>query len=116
MSRRATLPQPTDLERAALTLLKQAGLRPPETEFKGIPGRHFRFDYAWPEQKVALECEGGTWDKGPSGHTFGTHFTKDCVKYSLAAAHGWLVIRATTDQIHSGEFVGWVRRALELRS
>lgn len=116
MSRRATLPQPdkrTDLERAALTRMKQGGIPTPVAEYQGIPGRKFRFDFAWPEQRVAFEAEGGAWDKGPSGHTSGVHFRKDCEKYSLAAANGWLVIRATTDQIHSGEFIPWLRQALE---
>lgn len=118
MSRRATLPQPTDqsdLERAAYTRMKQVGLLPQAREFHGIPGRKFRFDFAWPDRKVALECEGGVWQENRTGHTAGKHYEKDCEKYSLAAANGWLVIRATNHQIESGEFLTWVRQALELR-
>lgn len=116
MSWRAELPNQTDLERAALTRMKQGRIPTPVAEYRGIPGRQFRFDYAWPEQKVALECEGGTWQKERTGHTSGKGFESDCEKYSLAAAHGWLVIRATTDQIHDGTFIPWLRQALERAS
>jgi very-short-patch-repair endonuclease len=96
--------------------MRVEGIPTPVAEYQGIPGRRFRFDFAWPGQKVALECEGGVWMSGKTGHTLGKHYEKDCLKYSLAASHGWLVIRATNHQIESGEFIGWVRRALELRS
>jgi hypothetical protein len=60
-----------------------------EWEFDSV--RHFRFDYAWPESRVALEVDGGIFSGGP--HTRGTGFAKDVEKLNLAAEQGWLVLR-----------------------
>ena len=79
-------------------------------EHRFHPTRKWRFDFAWPEQKVAMECEGGVFTNG--GHTRGRGYLEDCEKYSEAAALGWRIIRATGDQIKSGQALGWVRRAL----
>jgi len=67
--------------------------------------RRFRFDWAWPEQKVALEMEGGVWTRGR--HTRPQGYERDCEKYSLAAILGWRVIRVTPRMLEDG-------RALEL--
>ena len=116
MSRRATLPQPTsELERAAYTMMKQEGLPLPQTQVRFMAGRRFRADFCWPAPaRVILEVQGGTWNQG--GHVRGRGYESDCVKSNLAQLEGYLYLQATTDQIHSGEFIGWVRRALELRS
>jgi hypothetical protein len=64
-------------------------------EYQGIPGRKFRFDFAVPADKIAIEYEGGTYSGG--AHIRGAHYASDCEKYSLAAIHGWRVIRLTVD-------------------
>jgi very-short-patch-repair endonuclease len=66
-----------------------------EREYQAIPGRRFRFDFAIPDLKIAIEYEGGTWDGG--GHVRGKGYSSDCQKYSLAAIYGWCVIRVTAD-------------------
>lgn len=53
--------------------------------------RRWRFDFAWPSKRVALEIEGGVWTGGR--HVSGAGFTKDMEKYNYAAAMGWLIIR-----------------------
>lgn len=55
--------------------------------------RKFRFDYAVPELKLAIEYEGLMSDK--SGHTTIAGYSKDCSKYNLATAQGWKVLRYT---------------------
>lgn len=65
----------------------------PETEYRFHPKRRWRFDYAWPEHKVAVEYEGLVSRK--SRHVTLTGYTKDCEKYSTAAVMGWKVIRYT---------------------
>jgi len=55
--------------------------------------RLFRFDWAIPELKIAIEYEGIFSKK--SGHTTVTGYTKDCIKYNLAAIEGWKVLRYT---------------------
>lgn len=61
-------------------------------EFFGKP-RKWRFDYAIPEHKIAIEIEGGHWSGGR--HNTGAGFVKDMEKYNAAAMLGWRVIRCT---------------------
>lgn len=99
--------------RAALTRITQAGLPEPELERRFHPRRRWRFDLAWPAQKVAVEIEGGTWVNGR--HTRPAGYAGDLEKYNSAALAGWLVLRYTPDQITSGEFTGDVETALKGR-
>jgi very-short-patch-repair endonuclease len=59
----------------------------PEAEYKFLETRKFRFDWAFPAQRVAVEVDGGVWL--PRGGRHGTD--KDREKMNLAAADGWLV-------------------------
>ena len=52
-------------------------------------GRKHRFDFAFPDYKVAVEVDGGTW--APHGGRHGTD--KDREKLNLAASLGWKVFR-----------------------
>ena len=81
-----------------------------EKEYLGIPGRKYRFDFAVPEKKIAIEYEGGTWTGG--AHTRAGHYASDCEKYSLAALHGWKVIRITADMLQSKKGAEPVARTL----
>lgn len=63
----------------------------PVPEHKFHPERKWRFDYAWLEQKVALEVEGGTFIQGR--HSRGAGMGKDMEKYNTAAVMGWRIIR-----------------------
>lgn len=75
-------------------------------ELKFHPTRKWRFDFAWPEQMVALEVEGGVWGKRtkngfiPGGHTSGTGYTNNCEKYNEATLLGWAIFRLTPAQIN----------------
>lgn len=55
--------------------------------------RRWRFDFACPEARVAIELEGGVWSGGR--HTRGSGFSEDCIKYHAAAVGGWTVFRLT---------------------
>ena len=74
--------------------------------------RRWRFDFAWPEQKVAVECEGGIWVRGR--HTRGKGFEADCEKYNRATADGWRVFRCTAGMLKDGPaaFVEMVEAAI----
>ena len=65
----------------------------PEPEFLFHPKRKWRFDYAFPAHKVAVEIEGGVWTKGR--HTRGKGYTNDIKKYNEATVLGWRIIRMT---------------------
>jgi hypothetical protein len=77
---------------------------------KFLHERNWRFDFAWPDRRVAVEVEGGMWSEGR--HVRGTGFLEDCRKYAEAALRGWLVLRVTGEHIESGEALEWIERAL----
>jgi very-short-patch-repair endonuclease len=72
--------------------------------------RGWRFDFAYPSIKVALEVEGGVFQQGR--HTTGAGFTADVEKYNAAALDGWLVLRATAAHVKSGKAIQWLATAL----
>lgn len=67
------------------------------TEHRFHPTRRWRFDFAHPEAKVAVEVEGGQWTGGR--HTRGAGYQADCEKYNEAQMLGWVVFRLTGSQI-----------------
>lgn len=77
------------------------------------PVRKWRFDYAWPELKIALEIHGGVHTNGR--HTRGKGFTEDKVKMNSAQLLGWLVIEATTEHVKNGLMLEWVTEAISIR-
>lgn len=88
----------------------QAHKLTPVREYRFDLTRRWKFDFAWPSKKVAVEIEGGSWNGGR--HTTGAGFEKDCEKYSEAAVQGWRVIRVTTAMVERGEAIAFVLRAL----
>ena len=81
-----------------------------EIEYKFHPTRKWRFDFALPLHKIAVEVEGASWSGGR--HTRGAGFAADCEKYSIAATLGWRVIRATTEQVMGRMAIAWVVDAI----
>lgn len=73
--------------------------------------RKWRFDFAWPAEKLALEVDGGTWVAGR--HSRGAGMAADCEKQAAAVIAGWRVLRCTTDHVKSGEAARWVAQALQ---
>src|SRR5262245_2235370 len=68
-----------------------------QVQHKFHPERKWRFDFAEPTSRVAVELEGGTWING--AHTRGTRYEADCEKYNVASVMGWTVIRLTREMI-----------------
>ena len=100
----------SELENNLAIQIRALRLPVPEREYRFMPPRRFRFDFAWPDQMVALETEGGTWVLGR--HNRGTGYESDCIKYSEAAIRGWKVIRATGKMIKDGTAIELLTRAL----
>jgi very-short-patch-repair endonuclease len=90
--------------------IEQHDLIPPVREYKFHPERRWRFDFAYPIIKVAIEVEGGTWAGGR--HTRGYGFEADCEKYNEAALAGWSVIRVTPKMVTDLRAVKFIQRAL----
>lgn len=81
-------------------MCKVDGLPMPTPEFRFDATRRWRFDYCWPEQKIALEIEGGVFTRGR--HTRPSGFLKDMEKYNRAASLGYRVFRCTPKSLHVG--------------
>lgn len=106
------------LKRSHLEMLMEsqmqgAMVKPWVVEYEFCPGRNWRFDFAWPALKVALEVEGGTRSGGR--HVTGSGYEKDCEKYNAAVVMGWAVIRATEMCIKSGAALVLVESVLRSR-
>lgn len=86
--------------RIFLTLLKENKLPRPEAEYRFDKTRRWRFDWAWPKEKIACEQEGGIWTTH-SRHTRGSGFVKDMEKYNKAALLGWKVLRYSPSQMQN---------------
>jgi len=83
----------SDLEREFVThwnRFSSSYLPQPEKERRFHPTRKWRFDFAWPDQKVAVELHGGTYAHGR--HTRGPGFDKDREKINAAQMAGWIVL------------------------
>ena len=112
----------SDLEASFLFYLRSLApdLPEPEREYRFCSDRRFQFDFAWPEQRIAVEMEGGTWGKpvychacgarvmaytkagkqypvfsAGGRHVRGKGYENDCIKYNLATINGWKVFRVT---------------------
>jgi len=96
-----------------LRAIKVRGLPLPECEWKFEAKRRWRFDYAWPQQMIALEVEGGVWTGGR--HTRGAGFVKDMEKYNRAAVLGWRLLRVTPDKLVSFGTFEMLREIFGLR-
>ena len=58
-------------------------------------GRKWRFDFAWPEARVALEVDGGQWRAGGGRH----NTDADRWKRAWACALGWRVLAFSGQQL-----------------
>ena len=84
----------------AFTLLCRKELRQEcVKEYRFHPKRKWRFDYAFPAVKLALEVEGGVWTRGR--HTRPQGFLNDIEKYNTATLLGWRVLRTTPDELYT---------------
>lgn len=80
-------------------------------EFRFHPVRKWRFDYAIPELKLAIEVEGGIWTQGR--HTRGKGFLGDMEKYNQAAADGWTLYRTTPKDLMTAQTFDAIHRQIE---
>lgn len=67
----------------------------PVTEYYAVPKRRFRWDVAWPDHKILIEIQGGTWNGGAHGR--GSGIRRDANKNNLAVAAGWRCFFVTPD-------------------
>ena len=90
---------------------KQHGLPPGVAEHEFCAGRKWRFDFAFPKQRVAVEVQGGLFTAGR--HTRGAALVKEYEKWRAAAQLGWRILPCIPQQIYSGAFANEVKAAVE---
>ena len=96
-----------------LTQLRLLGLPNPVPELQFHKTRKWRFDFAWPEQMIACEIEGGTKKMGRHNRHDG--YQKDCEKYNEAQLLGWTVLRFTSEMVGNGSAAKVLEKALKQR-
>ena len=79
-------------------------------EYRFHSTRKWRFDYAIPEHKIAIEVEGGVWTGGR--HTSPQGFLGDMEKYNTATVMGWRVLRTTPDKLLTNETLAMIRKSM----
>ena len=72
-------------------------------EHRFNPPRLWRFDYAWPDLRLAVEIEGGVWVSGR--HVDPKGFLADLEKYNTATLMGWMVLRVDSGMVDNGKAI-----------
>lgn len=98
--------------RGAISAIRDNQLPMPTAEWKFHPERLWRFDFAWPQEKIALEVEGLTASGGRHQRLAG--YEADCEKYNQAALLGWIVLRCSASQLRRDPF-RYLEMVAELR-
>ena len=89
---------------------EQAGLPTPLREYAAVPGRRFRWDFAWPDQRVLVELNGGTY--AHMGHSTGTGIARDYEKSNLAVLAGWKAFAFDRRMVEAGTALELISRVL----
>lgn len=104
---------PSALESELAWQIRVAKLPEPEREFRFAVTRRWRFDFAWPAKRVAVECEGGIWSRGR--HVRPKGYEADLEKHNAAMLGGWLLLRFSREMITSGEALRMIEEGLSKR-
>lgn len=80
----------------------------PKTEYVFHKKRKWRFDFAWPDYRLAVEVDGGT--KGYGRHNRHEGYEKDCYKLDHAVLDRWFVFKFTTDMVTRGDAVSFLEQ------
>jgi hypothetical protein len=79
-----------------------------------IPGRKFRYDGAFPSERVVYDINGGTWNPRMR-HSGGAGYEKDCEKHCLAVLAGWWPLVFTGKMVREGVAVDLLAMVLHAR-
>jgi very-short-patch-repair endonuclease len=70
-------------------------------EYRYHPTRRWRFDFARPDIRLAIEVDGGIWTGGR--HSRGKGMLADFEKNNCAVALGWQILHFTPSQVTKGD-------------
>ena len=94
-------------------LCTQHGLPLPVAEYRFHATRKWRMDFAWPDHRLYLEIQGGTFRKGGGAHT-GAGAIRDMEKFSAASVLGWRPLFVQPHQLCRLATIELVRAAMNL--
>lgn len=100
----------SDLESMLNWQMRVDGLPAPEQEYRFDDARRWRFDFAWPGCRLAVEVNGGEWSDGR--HSRGAGMAADYEKLNAATIAGWRVLQFTGSQVRDGTAINTIRQAL----
>lgn len=101
------------LEDQLLYQIRALGLPEPEREYRGaVPGRRYRFDFAWPARRLLIEVQGATYTRG--AHSTGSGIARDMDKLNLATLNGWRVLQFDRKMVENGIAVDLIAQALNI--
>ena len=98
------------LENLFAMQLDSAGLTQYVREYQAIPGRKFRFDFAFLKERLLVEINGGTYSRGAHARPLG--IKRDYEKGNLAVQFGWRVLQFDADMVKSGQALEFTERML----
>lgn len=70
-------------------------------EYRFHPTRQWRFDYAIPDLRIAIEIDGGIWINGR--HNRASGYLGDMEKFNAAATLGWVVLKFTPKEQYTAK-------------
>lgn len=112
----ATIPKPavpkrlSEGEETLALQLDKAGICGWTREFRFAHPRKWRADFAFPEDRLLVEVEGGIWQQGR--HQTGTGFQADMEKYNAATMLNYAVLRFSTQQVKQGVALAAIKKYL----
>lgn len=85
-------------------------------QYRYVPGRQFRADFAFPKQRLIVEVDGGVYSRRAHGSVGG--IIADMKRTNLAAMNGWRVMRFRPDEVarQPDDLIEQVQQALEFES
>ena len=87
------MPQ-SELEDIMAQAIEDAGLPAPQRQYRFHVTRKWRFDFAWPAQRLAVEVDGGQFVMGRHGR--GGALNAESEKLEAALLLGWRVYKVPT--------------------
>ena len=102
----------SNLSKQFLKIISTNDLPEPEPEYSFTAERKWCFDFAWIDQRVAVELQGGIYSKG--GHNSIRGLERDYEKLNYAQAYGWIVLQFSASFLRNEEYiVALLKKVLE---
>ena len=97
-------------EKIVLSFFRGSGVPMPKPEHRFHHERKWRFDFAWLDQKLALEVQGGIWSYGR--HTRGAALLKEWEKLNTAASMGWRIMYVQPRDLCTQQTINMLKEGL----